>query len=342
MAILSLIALLVFVFFFCMMYFMQQKKELKVGQQELQDAKNTQSLVAIEDFERGVLDLGDGKYKAILECIPQNYNLKSHEERKNFILSLRCFFDSLTQPICINVQTKEISLAKFIESIKSKKITLESRYPNNPFINAYHKNFIKSVEDLPLEYGNTKQKNIYIVLSCDSMKDLYELSPIEKKNEAYRQLDIFATSVINGLSSAGIVAKRIQNIYALEVLYNALNKNGFSSELFSDTQDFPLIVSSATDISQGIIYSEKTKVDNLLYGIQNQLNDVLSLLKKLPEDETNLQQQTTMVRIIGDEIQGVRDYLEENLAEDVVVLEPTYLKEEEEEEEYEYEGGYGN
>lgn len=326
MTLISIIGFLCFVFFFSLLYFRQKKKEIKVGQKTLQDAQDTQSFVELENIEQGVLDLG-GKYKAILECTPQNYNLKSNEERKNFILSLRYFFDSLTNPICICVQTKEISLSKFIESIKSKKIILESRYPDNTFMQAYHKSFAKGVEHLPIEYGNTKQKSIYIVLSCDSMSQLYELNEVEKKKEAYRQLDIFSTIIINGLGSAGVMVRRVKDLQILEILYNALNKNGFSNDLFSDTQDFPIIVTSATDITMGITYTEKAKADNLLYGIQNQLNTkLLKEIEDLPNTDEAKKAKVDIINVIN-QLSDIRKQVEHVLPDTLTT--ETDLEEEE-------------
>lgn len=186
-------------------------------------AQSTIDILNFKEIKNGVIDMGDYKYRAVLECSSLNYHLKTPAEQQRVHMSFKKFLDSLTFPISINIQTRTMDLTRRLEQTKREIEASKAQFPQ---LKEYADAYYEEMADLPNTIGNNKEKRKYIVIPYNESGTLKGLTESEKLEDAQRNLDIRVSAVRDGLNAIGIKAKRLDTKGLVELIYNSFNKNG--------------------------------------------------------------------------------------------------------------------
>lgn len=218
---------------------------LQNDKSESRNLSIAQDFLPFEDIRNGMIILPDHKYRAVVECSSLNYDLKTEGEREQIELSFQQFINSLSFPITIFLQTKEIDNSGRIESLRSdvKKTLVE--FPN---MQTYAEQFIKDMENLNIRIGNNQQKKRYIIVSYDEAGDLEQLSDGEKAAYASKELLNRCNSIRSNLDTVGVLSHTLSTAELIELLYSCYNRENFSyAEAISSGSAFGLFVDGEED-----------------------------------------------------------------------------------------------
>lgn len=212
---------------------------------ENSDLEIAQDFLPFDDIRNNMIVLPNHSYRAVVECSALNYDLKTEGERDQIEMSFQQFINSLSFPISIFLQTKEIDNTHRIESLRAE---ISKTLVEFPGMKNYADHFMADMENLNVRIGNNQQKKRYIVVPYDDALGLDGLTDGEKAAYANKELLNRCNAVRSGLDAVGIITRTLSTAELIELIYSCYNREGFSyAEAISSNDAFALFVDGVED-----------------------------------------------------------------------------------------------
>ncbi len=184
-----------------------------------------QDFLPFDDIRDGMIIMPNDSYRAVIECSSLNYDLKTEGEREQIEMAFQQFINSLSFPISIFLQTKEIDNSRRIEALKADIDRTLVEFPN---MRTYTEQFMKDMENLNVRIGNNQQKKRYLIISYDEAGTLGNLSAGERAAYAAKEIQNRCNSIRANLSAVGVLSHRLETAELVELVYSCYNRDNFS------------------------------------------------------------------------------------------------------------------
>lgn len=182
-----------------------------------------QKFLPFDNIRDGVIDLGNYKYRMIIECSSINYALKTDEEQEIIELGFQRVLNSLQFPFTLYVQTREIDNRAMISSLEDDILRAKEDFP---ILSDYGDSYLNEMRNLTANLGQTKQKKKYIIVPFDEAIELTTMDKEERFNYAKDEIFQRAQLIKDGMSSLQIKASILNTDEIIELLYSAFHKDG--------------------------------------------------------------------------------------------------------------------
>ncbi|HNW20132.1 MAG TPA: hypothetical protein PLX67_00905 [bacterium] len=205
-----------------------------MASQQKNNPISTQRYLKIADIKKDTVIMKDGTLRAILMVSSINFALKSEDEQEAIISGYVSFLNNLDFPIQVVVQSRELNIANYLESMRKK-----ANEQTNELLKNQTLQYIDYVSQL-VSLGKIMNKHFYIVVPYNPISDkrkgfwqsLIEafrpIDVINLKEERFirlkKQLSERIVSVINGLSSMGLNVVQLDTQGLIEMFYNVYNQ----------------------------------------------------------------------------------------------------------------------
>ena len=136
----------------------------------------TQEFLKIKDIREGILILENNDVRGVLMVSPVNFALKSEENQRAVIGAFQSFLNSLDFFCQIIVQSRNINITPYLESIKS----LEERQTNE-LLKTQISSYGEFIKELTKE-ENIMTKNFYLVVPYTFMEALGVATTVKRFN----------------------------------------------------------------------------------------------------------------------------------------------------------------
>lgn len=194
--------------------------------------RTTKGLLPFEDIHNGIIDLGNFKYRLILECSSINYHLRSPEEQDIIEMAYMRFLHNRNFPIVIYIATRKFNFSKIKQHFKkqSQKTIEEYGYHTESPLGRLAGNHMDFLNFLENSQSNMQQKRKYMIIPYDlDEKEVSKLTETEKRDFAFTQIVNRANMIKDDLAALKIETKLLNTREVVEVIYSALNNQ--NSEL---------------------------------------------------------------------------------------------------------------
>lgn len=205
-----------------------------MASQQRNNPVSTQRYLKIADIKKDTVIMKDGTLRAILMVSSINFALKSEDEQEAIIGGYVSFLNNLDFPIQVIVQSRELNIANYLESMRKK-----ANEQTNELLKNQTLQYVDYVSQL-VSLGKIMNKHFYIVIPYNPISDkrkgfwqslLEAFRPIDVinlKEERFMALKKHLTeridSVTSGLSSMGLNVARLDTQGLIELFYNAYNQ----------------------------------------------------------------------------------------------------------------------
>lgn len=183
----------------------------------------THQFIPFKNIADSMIDMGDGQFRAILECTSINYGLRTPEEQEIIEASYQRFLASLREPVTFFIQTRNIDNTKVIENLKTNMEKSLKMFPN---LETYAQTHLRDMMNLSNIVGNNKTKHKYIVVSFNDTDILTGLSEGEQYDTVARELYQRCQIIKDSLSNVGINCHILNTSELFELIYTCYHKDG--------------------------------------------------------------------------------------------------------------------
>lgn len=183
-----------------------------------------QKFLPFENIRDGIIELGNNKYRMVIECSSVNYALKTDEEQEIIELGFQRLLNSFQFPFTLYVQTREIDNRLMISSLEAD---IEKAKKDFSVLSDYGDSYLEEMKNLTVNLNQTKQKKKYIIIPFDL--DATQLSTMDKEEKfQYAKEEIFqrANLIKDGMASLQIKASILDTPQIIELLYSSFHKDG--------------------------------------------------------------------------------------------------------------------
>ncbi len=201
-----------------------------------------QQFLNFSTIEDGLVVLKSGGLRLVLLASSLNFALKSEQEQNALIYQYQNFINSLTFPVQILVQSRQLDLSAYLTDLEAH----QNQTASAP-LQLQMTDYVTFVKRL-IEAANIMDKKFFIVLAWqpDSLKpegffsrlksSRTEHIPISREQfQAGRaELTERASVVANGLASLGIRAAGLETKELIELYYQSYNLETASTEKLVD------------------------------------------------------------------------------------------------------------
>lgn len=207
---------------------------------------STQKYLTISEIKDDTVIMKDGTLRAVLLVSSINFALKSEAEQEAIISGYMSFLNSLDTPLQISIQSRQLNLDEYIESIK--KVEKEQ---TNELLKLQTAEYRQYVSEL-VELGDIMTKRFYVVISFSEgsnkkrgfwtrTRDVVSPSSyidINQKQFIKKQKDLFllVDKVLSGLSSMGLRASILDTQSLIELYYSTYNPSLSQREKMADVK----------------------------------------------------------------------------------------------------------
>lgn len=197
-----------------------------------------QQFLNFATIEDGLVVLKSGGLRLVLLASSLNFALKSEQEQNALIYQYQNFINSLTFPVQILVQSRQLDLSAYLGELETHQSQTASE-----LLKLQMTDYVTFVKRL-IEAANIMDKKFFIVLAWqpDSLKPEGFFARL-KSNQAERipisheqfqagraELTEKASVVANGLASLGIRAAGLETKELVELFYQSYNLETASAE----------------------------------------------------------------------------------------------------------------
>jgi hypothetical protein len=205
-----------------------------MADQQKNNPVSTQRYLKIADIKKDTVIMKDGTLRAVLMVSSINFALKSEDEQEAIISGYVGFLNNLDFPIQIVVQSRELNIAGYLESMHKK-----ANEQTNELLKNQTLQYIDYVSQL-VSLGKIMNKHFYIVVPYNPLSDkrkgfwlslLEAFRPIDVINlkeerfiQLKKQLESRIDNVASGLSSMGLNIARLDTQGLIELFYNSYNQ----------------------------------------------------------------------------------------------------------------------
>lgn len=227
----AFILLFVFVATVGFMFYIVKKKISQINGEsgvpsDFSSIRTAQEFLPFDKIEDGVVDLGGFRYRKIIECTSINYHLKTEMEKEMIEASFSRFLNSFDFPISFYIQTREIDMSSYLQSLKN---SIEEVCDEFPGLMEYGNVFFNEMNNLPSLTGNSKQKKKYIIVGYEEAFKMDNLTPDEKRAYSIQELNLRVQILIDNLAGLGINASVLNTGGLLELFYSTYHKDDYSN-----------------------------------------------------------------------------------------------------------------
>ena len=185
-------------------------------------ADTAQKFLPFEDIKDNVIDLGNFKYRMVVECSSVNYALKTDEEQEIIELGFQRVLNSLQFPFTLYVQTREIDNRLMISSLEEDIAKTKEDFP---ILSEYGDSYIKEMQNLTVNLNQTKQKKKYIIIPFDDAGQLTKMDKEERFEYAKEEIFQRAQMVKDAMAALQIKAHILNTAELIELMYSAFHKD---------------------------------------------------------------------------------------------------------------------
>ena len=205
---------------------------------------STQSHIPIAQVRDSVVVMKNGSLRAVLVVSAINFALKSHQEQDAIIFQFQSFLNSLTQPVQIIVQSRQLELNTYLRNLSER-----AKDQSNDLLRFQMVDYIDFVSRL-ITLANIMDKRFFVVVPHDtvgsSSRDLLgsllggrKTTPhfTQAQFVRYRQeLNERVNVVISGLSGMGLRAVQLNTQELVEFYYSIYNPEEAVEEKLVDIE----------------------------------------------------------------------------------------------------------
>lgn len=200
---------------------------------------STQDFLAFGEIHDGTIITKTGEIRTILMVSSINFSLKSEQEQNAIIFAYQNFLNSLTFPIQILMQSRQLDLSKYLSRLKATADQQTNELLRNQTMD-YH----DYVERL-IKMANIMDKKFYLVINYmpptmtniakpglfGKSKNTPSAQITPKQFTNYKQeLTQRAQVVQSGLSSIGVRSAELNTQQIVELLYGIYNPEEAAKE----------------------------------------------------------------------------------------------------------------
>ncbi|OLR61616.1 hypothetical protein [Peptoniphilus porci] len=257
------------------------------------EVDNAQDALPFDTIKNGVIDLGNDKYRAVIEVQSLNYDLLSGAEQDNIELMFRRFLTSLIFPIQIHIQTRVLDNKQRV--IATEKMINKS-VEQFPQLGDYAQKYLNSMIELPNIINNNLQKKKYIIIPYDDAYSLTKLSDSEKREYIEKELENRCGLIRNGLHGIGLRTKRLGTNDIVEMNYAIFHRDGYENVENITNGSYLQTLVRGEDILREDELNADEVIDLILYEAQAKLAsqiddrslviDKIAKIKALREDSS--------------------------------------------------------
>lgn len=257
------------------------------------EVDNAQDALPFDSIKNGVIDLGNDKYRAVIEVQSLNYDLLSGAEQDNIELMFRRFLTSLIFPIQIHIQTRVLDNKQRV--IATEKMINKS-VEQFPQLGDYAQKYLNSMIELPNIINNNLQKKKYIIIPYDDAYSLTKLSDSEKREYIEKELENRCGLIRNGLHGIGLRIKRLGTNDIVEMNYAIFHRDGYENVENITNGSYLQTLVRGEDILREDELNADEVIDLILYEAQAKLAsqiddrslviDKIAKIKALREDNS--------------------------------------------------------
>lgn len=261
------------------------------------DIDTVKEFLPFEDISNGIIDLGNFKYRMIIECSSINYHLRSSEEQDIIEMSYMRFLHNRNFPIIMHIATRKLDFSKIIKNVKNKsdKVMQEFNFDkNSPFAQLVtdQVNYLKYLEN---SQTNLQQKRKYIIVVYDlNDKEVSKLNNQEKKEFAENQIFNRAVMIKEDLFALKIEGKILSTKEIIEVLYSAINKENSDlaeavgtemfNSIFVDSEQIDSFKNLSSLDFAGMTLSEAINKLSVNFISSQKIQELITKLKELRDE----------------------------------------------------------
>lgn len=256
------------------------------------EVDNAQDALPFDNIKNGVIDLGNDKYRAVIEVQSLNYDLLSGAEQDNIELMFRRFLTSLIFPIQIHIQTRVLDNKQRV--IATEKMINKS-VEQFPQLGDYAQKYLNSMVELPKIINNNLQKKKYIIIPYDDAYSLTKLSDEEKREYIEKELENRCGLIRNGLHGIGLRTKRLGTTDIVEMNYAIFHRDGYEN---------------VENITNGSYLQTLVRGDDILREDELNADEVIDLI--LYEAQAKLASQIDDRSLVIDKIAKIKALREDN------------------------------
>ena len=183
---------------------------------------SAQKFLPFENIKDNIIDLGNYKYRMIVECSSVNYALKTDEEQEIIELGFQRVINSLQFPFTLYVQTREIDNRLMISSLEEDIAKSKEDFP---ILSDYGDEYLDEMKNLTVRLNQTKQKKKYIIIPYDEAGQLTKMDKDERFEYAKEEIYQRASMVRDAMASLQIKASILSTADIIELLYNSFHKD---------------------------------------------------------------------------------------------------------------------
>jgi type IV secretory pathway VirB4 component len=125
------------------------------------ESNSTQKYLEIDTIQDNVVVLKDGGLRAVLMASSVNFDLKATDEQESIIHSYQNFLNSLDFPIQIQISTRPLNIAGYLDYLRTLQKT-----QRNELLRIQAAEYIQFLEEL-IDNANIVSKTFYIVVPYD-------------------------------------------------------------------------------------------------------------------------------------------------------------------------------
>jgi len=204
----------------------------------------SQRYLDIAEVRDDVVVMKDGTMRTVIMVASINFALKSEEEQTAIVQAYISFLNGLEFPIQMVVQSRQMNIESYIESLKEQQ-----RKTENELLRVQIQDYRNFVSEL-VELGEIMQKRFYVVVPYDPRRDKKKnfftrlseaISPAlrirlkgkefkSRRDEIIRRTNIIV-SQLNSMSVTGVM---LDTQSLIELYYLTYNPDLFSAQKLTD------------------------------------------------------------------------------------------------------------
>lgn len=210
-----------------------------MAQAPQQPIVSTQEFLAFGEIHDGIIITKTGELRVILMASSINFSLKSEQEQTAIIYAYQSFLNSLTFPVQILMQSRQLDLSKYLAKLKDTATKQTNELLRNQTTD-YH-DYIERL----IKVANIMDKKFYVVISYmpptttamvkpglfSKQKESNSVKITPEQFDGYKQELSQRVQVIqSGLGSIGVRTAELNTQQIVELLYGIYNPEEAAKE----------------------------------------------------------------------------------------------------------------
>lgn len=193
----------------------------KVVLKSLKISAPSQDFLEIEEIIYGFIITKYGKFLAVIEVFPTNFDLLSQEEQEYKIRSFASLINSLDYNLQIVIDTKKLFVSEYTNFLN--KIDITHHPPGLQRMFKIYKQFITNI----ITHQNVFKKRFFMVIPYSSGVSYSIAMPLDKKQHLLEQAINYLTPKISHLlsmiKSMGLEGKQLRTLDLVKYFYQVYN-----------------------------------------------------------------------------------------------------------------------